>query len=153
MRNLNDSFLSLNNHNWFLNNSVNNYVSDLNVVINLFGSDDLNFFDNFLYYLLDLHDLRYSNYLLDNLFNINWHLYYFFDYLLDSDNFFLIDHYFSNLSLDMVNDFSDSDWFFNFNYFLDNSVDSVHFRNFSNDFDYPVLDSGDFYCFLDDFLN
>lgn len=153
LRNFNDSFLSLNDHNWLFNNAINNDVPDFNVIFNLFGSDHFDFFHNLFNNFLHFNYFWYSDDLFNDLFNIDWNLYNFLNYLLNSNNLFFVDDNFFDFSFNVVDNFSHSHRFFYLNYFLNYSINSVHFRNFPNYLNDSVLDSGDFNCFLNDLFN
>lgn len=153
MRYLDYPFFSLDYYYWLLDYSVHYYVSYFDVVLDLFSCYDFDFFHDFLNYLLNLYDFWYSHYFLDDLLHVHWDLYNFFNYFFHRDNLLLVDDHFFNFSLDMVHDFSDSHWLFNFHDLLDDSVNCMHFRNLSDHLDYPVLDSWNFNSFLDDLLN
>ncbi len=144
LRNFNYPLFSLDNYNWLFDNSINDNVSNFNVIFNLFSGNNIDFFHYLLNNFLNFHNLWNSNNLLDYFFNINWNFYNFFDYLFDRNYFFLVDNYFFNLGLNVINHFPNSYRFLNFNDLLDNSVNSMHFGHFSNHFDYSVLHSGYF---------
>lgn len=74
MRNFDNTFFSLNDHHWLFDDSVDNNMLDLDVVFNLFSSDNFSFLDNFLNDSLNFHDLRNSDDLFNNFFNNNWNL-------------------------------------------------------------------------------
>ena len=148
-----NSFLSLNYHDRSFNNSVNNNVFNLYMILNLFSCDNINFFNDFLYNFLDLNDFCYSHNFLDNLFHINRDLHNFLNYFFHSYNLLLINNHLFNFSLNMINNFSNCNWSIYFNYLLNYSINSVHFRDFSDYFNDSVLHNRDLYCFLDDFLN
>lgn len=74
LRYFNNSLLSLDDNYWFLDNPIHNNVSNLNMVVNFFSSNDFSLSDYFLHYLLNLHDLWHADDLLNKFLNINWHL-------------------------------------------------------------------------------
>ena len=123
------------------------------MILNLFSCDNINFFNDFLYNFLDLNDFCYSHNFLDNLFHINRDLHNFLNYFFHSYNLLLINNHLFNFSLNMINNFSNCNWSIYFNYLLNYSINSVHFRDFSDYFNDSVLHNRDLYCFLDDFLN
>lgn len=123
------------------------------MVLNLFSCDNINFFNDFLYNFLDLNDFWYSHNFLDNLFHINRDLHNFLNYFFHRYNLLLIDNHLFNLSLNMINNFSNCNWSIYLNYLFNYSINSVHFRDFSDNFNNSVLHSRDLYCFLDNFLN
>jgi hypothetical protein len=98
LRNFNNSLFSLNNHNWLLDDSINWYISNFNMVFNLFSCDNFSFFFDSSNVFLNFNDLWDSNNLLDDFFNNNWHLDNLFDDLLNCNDLFSNNFNFSNLS-------------------------------------------------------
>jgi len=89
LRYFNDSLFSLDNHNWLLHNSINDYVSNLNVIFNFFGSCNFDFFDNLLDNLFNLNNFRNSNNLFNNLLNDDGDFNYPFNDFFNCNNLFL----------------------------------------------------------------
>lgn len=149
LRNLYNSFLSLNNDNWFLYNSINDYMFNFNVIFNLFGSDHITFFNNLFTNLLDLDNFRDTNdfltYFLDNIWYLNYFLYYLFymyDLLSNDLDLFV-------LNVNMINNLFDNNWFLDFNNLLNDSINILYFRNLSDQLNYSFNDSWNF----DNFFN
>jgi len=153
LRYFNDSFFSLDDNNRFFDDSINYYVSNFNVILDLFSSDHFDLLYNLFNNFLNLNDFWHSHYFLDNLFDVDWDFHDFLNNLFDWNDFLLVDNYFFNFNFNMINNFSDHYWLFNFNDFLNNSVNSMHFGDLSNNFNDSVLDSWNLNCFFDNFLN
>lgn len=79
LRNLDNFLYSLDDRNGLLNDSVNNLVSDLDVIFDLFGVSVLNYLDYLFDDFLDFDNLRDLHNFLDYLFDDDWH----FDDLLN----------------------------------------------------------------------
>lgn len=125
LRNLDNSFLSLDYHNRFLNDSVDNLMSDLNVIFYLFGSHNLNFLHNFLNNLLHFNNFRYFDNLFNDLFHINRYLYYLFDDFLNSYDFFLENLDLPDFNLNMIDNFTDCNRSINLHYPLNYLLDGL----------------------------
>ena len=151
--NFNNPLFSLNNHNWLFNNSIHDDVSNFNMVFNLFSCNHV----DFLYYLLNnflnFHNLWNSYNLLDDFLYVNWNLDYFLDYFFNWYYLLLVDNNLFYLSFYMVDHLPHHYRLLNFNYFFNNSINSMHFGHFSNHFDNSILDSRYFDCFLNNFFN
>ena len=125
-----DSFDSLDNRNWFFNDSFYDFMSHFNVILNFSGWPVLNLWDDFLFNFDNFNNLRNMNNFLYNFLYDNWHLdnplYYFFEWW--NDNFL------NNLNL--------------FNYFLNMVHNSFHLNNF-----FYLYDFFDYSFNLDNFWN
>ena len=77
-----DFLYSLNNWDWFFNNSIDNLISDLDEVLDLFSDSVFNLRNDLFNNLFYFDNLWNLNDLLDDLLNYNWNLDYFFDDLL-----------------------------------------------------------------------
>jgi hypothetical protein len=105
-----DSFPDLDDRHYFLNNSFDNLVPNLDMVLCFLGVSVFHYRNNLFHYLFHLYHLRNFNYLLnncldkyrhfDNLFYNPFNL----NYLLSLDLYLLYFH------LDMIDDFFDLYW-------------------------------------------
>lgn len=122
---------------------------NFNVIFNLFGSDHITFFNNLFTNLLDLDNFRDTNdfltYFLDNIWYLNYFLYYLFymyDLLSNDLDLFV-------LNVNMINNLFDNNWFLDFNNLLNDSINILYFRNLSDQLNYSFNDSWNF----DNFFN
>ena len=98
LRNFDDALFALHNNNWLLNYAVNNDILDLNMILNLFGSDNVSFFDYFLDNSLNFDYFRHPNDLLNYLLNHNWYLHDLLNHFFNWHHLLLNNLYFSELS-------------------------------------------------------
>lgn len=148
LRHLHYSFNSLNDRHRPLYNSVNNFISDLDVIVYLLGGHYLYLRDYSFYDLFHLNNFGDLNYSFNNFLYNNW---YFSDNLNDSlgwHNFFNDNLYLLDSSLDVV---YNSLYFYNllnFNWPLFKPVNNLYLWYLSDDLDYSIVDLRD----LDNFL-
>lgn len=137
--NFNDSFFPLNDNNWLLNDPVDWDVSDLNMIFNLFSCNHFNFLDYLFHNFLNFNNFWYFNDLLDYLFDIDWNLYNLLHYFFDWNNFILVDDNLFNFGFNVIYNLSDGNRLLNLNDLLNDSLNFVNLRHFSDDFDDSVL--------------
>lgn len=133
--NFNDPLLSLDDNHRLLDYPVDYHVSNLNVVVNLFSSDDLSFPDYLLHNLLNLHNLWNSDDLLNELLDIDWNLYKFFNNLLNRHELLFDDLHFSNLCVDVVDYFSHWHRLLHFYDLFNKFLNDLYLWYFFNDLD------------------
>jgi hypothetical protein len=137
--NLHDSFLNLNNRDWLVNDSVDDYVSNFNMIFNFFCISILDLWHNDFFYPLDF----------DNLGNLYYFFHYFFHNNLNFNN--SVDYFFSRDNLL-------SSFLYLF-YFIRNVIDNLLYRNNTINFHYflnEFLDLNnpwDLFCYFDNSLN
>lgn len=78
----NNFLYSLNNWNWLFDNSINNLISNLDKILDLFSYSVFDLRNNLFNDLFYFDNLWNLNDLLDDFFNDDWNLDYFFDNLL-----------------------------------------------------------------------
>jgi len=149
LRYFNNSFLSLDNNYWLFNNSVNDNILDLDVILNLFSSNYIYLFNNLLDYFLNLDNFWNTNYFLYYFLNKVWYFLNDLDYFLNMNNLLFNNLNLSVLGVNMIDNFTNSNWFLNFNNFFNESVDIFNFWYLSNNLDNSFKNSWN----LDNFLN
>lgn len=149
MRDFHDSLLSLDNDDWLLDYPVNDHMLDFDVILNLFGSYDLNLLDYLFTDPLDFNDFRYTNDFFHDLLNIIRNFNDLFYNLLDMDNLFPNDFDLSILDGYVINNLTDCNWLLDLNNLFDVLLHDFNFRNFFNHFN-DSLNNG---WHLDHFFN
>ncbi len=129
-----NSFNSLDDWNWSLDNSINWFISNLNMVIDLLGSYNLNLWDYLFNNFFNLDNFRNLDNSVDNLFYNYWDLFDNFNYSFSWNNFFNDDLNLLNLCFDMVHNlfYFNNSFYFYLSFF--DSVNNLNLWNLLNNF-------------------
>lgn len=135
LRHFDNFFNGLNDWNWLFDDSVDDLMSDFNVVFNFLCISVLDLSNYLLDNFLNFNDLWNLDNLFNDLLHNNWDFNDLFnDLWLRLHDYFLYNYNFLDLDLDIVLNSFNFDDFFNFNEFFDNLFDSHNLWNFLDDF-------------------
>lgn len=153
LRHFNDPFLSLDDDHRFLYDPIDNHMSDFNMVLNLFGGHDLNFFHDLLHNSFHFYDLRHSDDLLYDLLNKHRHLDQLLHNLFNMHDFLLDDFDLTDLNGHVIDNLADWNHLLHLHDLLDILLYYLDLGDFFDDLDDAVYDGWHFHCLLDDPFN
>lgn len=153
LRYLYDPLLSLDDDHWFLDDPIDDHMSDLNMILYLFSGHDLHFLHDLLHYPLHLDDLWHSDDLLNDLLNKHWNLHQPLNDLLHMDDLFFDDLNLTDLDGYVVDHLANRDHLLHLDDLLDVFLYYLDLWDFFDDLDDAVYNGWHLDCLLDDPLN